>query len=105
MSGNLHHFRDRRGHARLTPKTGPVGGLPRRATDRDRGKPCGGFSCARLPKALRLAVLERGVVAAVPAYHEIERVILDADDDLINQCSHDPLPGLRRHTRRGPGQL
>ena len=33
------------------------------------------------------------------------RAELDVDDDLINQCSHDPLPGLRRDTRPGPGQL
>ena len=31
------------------------------------------------------------MVAAVPADHEIQRVVLDADDDLVDQRPHDAL--------------
>jgi hypothetical protein len=41
--------------------------------------------------------LESRVVAAVPADHQIERVVLDADDDLVDQRSHDPLARLGCH--------
>ena len=45
------------------------------------------------------------MVAAVPADHQIERVVLDADDDLVDQRSHDPLARLGCHAGTRPGPL
>src|SRR6202020_963088 len=50
------------------------------------------------PAMLTCAVLldlESRVVAAVPADHQIKCVVLDADDDLVNQRSHNPFACLR----------
>src|SRR6516165_2119775 len=42
------------------------------------------------------------MITAMPADHEIKRVLLDANDDLIDQGPHDALAGLPRHAFTAP---
>jgi hypothetical protein len=57
-----------------------------------------------LPAAVLLD-LERGMVTAVPADHEVERVLLDTDDDLIDQSPYDALLRLVGNAGTVPGAL
>ena len=45
------------------------------------------------------------MVAAVPADDEIQRVVLDTDDDLVDQRPHDAFPCLGCHADARPCPL
>ena len=45
------------------------------------------------------------MIAAVPADHQIKRIILDADDNLVNQSPHDALARRPRHALAAPSPV